>query len=284
MELPRPWLLLRTTAWSLTESAGLPIAALAVGAWLGGRDVGLLAGLGATWLIAVIRKIATGSIPSLLIILAIEFTVQTVIVIATGQLWIFLLHFPLANFCLFILFARSTRGPNPLLAKLAAEVVGLRQPTTHYHALLNFFQLGTWLWAGIFLLLAGIMSALLVTEPTAGFLLGSLVATVALILAGAGGSVLWLRQVLHKCGVSVRFVLVSGWPGWLPRRAQDVLLDRLREAFVLVGRRYPARRALHLATGVAHRDGQPGMGEHEDVVRHVPDGGDLLRRDLVGLR
>ncbi len=34
-----------TIAWSLTESAGLPVAAYAVAAWLGGRDAGLIAGL-----------------------------------------------------------------------------------------------------------------------------------------------------------------------------------------------------------------------------------------------
>ena len=228
LELPRPWVLLRTTTLSLGESAGLPIAALAIGAWLGGRDVGLLAGVGATWVIAAVRKIVTGSIPSLLIILTIELTVQAVIVIATGQLWIFLLHFPLANLCLFVLFARTARSPDPLLAKLAGEVVGMRQPASHYPGLHRFFQEGTWLWAGIFLLLAAAMSVLLATESTATFLLGSLVATIALILAGAGVSVLWLRHVLRRAGLGVRFCLArraagpasaasgpvrrSGWP------------------------------------------------------------------------
>src|SRR5215469_10363066 len=70
LEFPRPLRLLGTVAWSLIESAGLPIGALAVGAWLYGRDAGLLAGLAATWLTALIRKIATGSVPSLLTITA----------------------------------------------------------------------------------------------------------------------------------------------------------------------------------------------------------------------
>jgi hypothetical protein len=207
LELPRPLLLLRTTAWSLTESAGLPIAALAIAAWLGGRDAGLLAGVAATWIIAAIRKIVTGSVPSLLTILAIVLTLQTALVIATGDLWIFLLHFPLANLCLCFLFARTARGPDPILARLAAEVVGLRQPATHYPGLLRFFQEGTWLWAGIFLALAATLSALLVTESTAVFLLGTTVATIGLIVAGAGASILWLRCVLRKAGLTVRFAL-----------------------------------------------------------------------------
>lgn len=215
LELPRPVLLLRTAAWSLTESTGLPIAALALAGWLGGRDAGLVAAVAATWVTAAIRKIVTGSVPSLLKILSIEFTLQAVLVIATGQLWIFLLHFPLGNLCLCLLFARTARGPNPLLGRLAAEVVGLRQPGTHYPGLLRFFQHATWLWAGIFLALGTIMAVLLVTEPVPVFVLGSVVATVALIAAGAGASVLWLRHVLHRIGLAVRFSLAQACRGRL---------------------------------------------------------------------
>src|SRR3974390_2761231 len=101
--VPRPLRLLRAISWSLIEAAGLPIGALAVGAWLYGRDAGLLAGLAATWLTALIRKIATGTVPSLLTITAVVLTVQTAMVLATGQLWIYLLQFPLANLIMSVL-------------------------------------------------------------------------------------------------------------------------------------------------------------------------------------
>ena len=152
LELPRPLRLLRTVLWSLTESAGLPLGAAALGAWLYGRDVGLLAGLVATWLTALIRKIATGSVPSLLTISAVVLTLQTAIVLSTGQLWLYLLQFPVANLIMCVLFARTARGPSPLVARLAAEVVALRQPGDH-PGLHRFFQGATWLWAGIFFLL-----------------------------------------------------------------------------------------------------------------------------------
>ncbi len=158
LELPRPLRLLRTMAWSLSESAGIPIAALAIAAWLGGRDAGLLAGLAATWMIVVIRKLATESVPGLLAISAIVLTVQTAAVIATGNLWIFL-----------------------------------------------FFQGATWLWAGVFLLLAAGLAVLLATEPTATFLLLSAVATIALIVAGTAASMLWFRSVLRRLGLRLRF-------------------------------------------------------------------------------
>jgi hypothetical protein len=132
LEVPRPLRLLRTVAWSLTESAGLPVAAYAIAASLGGRDAGLLAGLTAIWATAAVRKVATGSVPSLLMVSAVVLTLQTALVIGTGELWIFLLQFPLANLCMCVLFARTARGPNPLVARLAAEVVALRQPATHH--------------------------------------------------------------------------------------------------------------------------------------------------------
>jgi hypothetical protein len=205
LELPRPLRLLRTIVWSLGESAGLPIAALAIGAWLGGRDAGLLAGVAAVWVTAVVRKIATGSVPGLLAITAIVLTVQTAVVIATGSLWIFLLHFVIANVLMAVLFARTARGPDPLLARLAAEVVGLRQPAGPHPGLHRFFQRGTWLWSGVFGLLAACLAGLMLSQPATLFLILTTVATAALIAAGAGVSALWLLIVLRRHGLKLRF-------------------------------------------------------------------------------
>jgi hypothetical protein len=204
--MPRPARLLRTTGWSLTESAGLPIGALALAGWLWGRNAGLIAGVVVVWIIAIIRKIHSGSVPSLVLISVVVLTLQTGLAVATGQVWIFLLHFPVANLFLCIMFARTARGPNPIVAQLASEVVDLRQPPTPSPGLLRFFQDATWLWAAIFLVLAVCMGALLATQSTATFLLLSTVSTVVLIVAGAGASALWLRVVLRRLDLGFRFV------------------------------------------------------------------------------
>jgi hypothetical protein len=204
VEFPRPLRLLWTITWSFTESAGLPLGALAVGAWLYGRDAGLLAGLAATWLTALIRKIATGSVPSLLTITAAVLTVQTAMVLATGQLWIYLLQFPAANLVMSVLFARTARGPHPLVAKLAAEVVALRL-SSHHPGLHRFFQGATWLWAGIFLLLTAGLGVLMVTEPLKAFMALSTVVTVGLTVAGIGVSTLWFWSVIRRCGLRLKF-------------------------------------------------------------------------------
>jgi hypothetical protein len=205
LELPRPLRLLRTALWSLTESAGLPLGAAALGAWLYGRDVGLLAALIATWLTALIRKIATGSVPSLLTISAVVLSLQTVMVLATGEIWLYLLQFPVANLVMCVLFARTARGPSPLVARLAAEVVALRQPSSHHPGLHRFFQGATWLWAGIFLLLTVGLAVLMVTESASMFLMLSTVATAALVAAGIGVSTLWFLSVLPRLGLRLRF-------------------------------------------------------------------------------
>src|ERR1700689_1164956 len=120
LEVPRPLRLFLTAGWNLSESVGLPVAAYVVAAWLDGRDAGLVAGLAVIWLIAVVRRVATGSVPSLLTISAVVVTLQTAVVLATGELWLFLLQFPLANLCMCVMFARTASGPNPLVARLAA--------------------------------------------------------------------------------------------------------------------------------------------------------------------
>src|ERR1700691_6096052 len=208
LELPRPVQLLRTTGWNLFESFGLPLGGYALAASLWGVTAGVLAMLGAIWITAGVRKLVTGSIPSLLMIALVVLTVQAVLAVATGNLWIFLVHFPLANLGLCILFARTARGPSPLGARLAAEVMGLRCPESHQPRLRPFFQYATMLWAGIFLLLAVILGVLLVTVPVTTYVLVWAITTIALIAAGVGVSVVWLRSVLRKLGIGFRFAPV----------------------------------------------------------------------------
>ena len=203
--LPRPLRLLLTAGWNLTESIGLPLAAYAIAAWFYGRDAGLVAGLAAIWLTALFRKIATGSVPGLLTISAVVLTLQTAVVLSSGELWLFLLQVPLANLAMCILFARTAGGQDPLIARLAAEVVALRQPGARHPGLHRFFQRATWLWAGIFLLLTAGLALLMETEPATVFLMLSTVATIVLVAAGAGASTVWFLRVLRKLGLRLRF-------------------------------------------------------------------------------
>lgn len=205
LELPRPLQLLRTTGWNLAESFGLPLGGYALAAWLWGRDAGLLAMLVAIWVTAGIRKLATGSVPSLVTISMVVLTVQAVLAIATGNLWIFLIHFPLANLGLCIVFARTARGSSPIAAELAGEVIGLRYPPKHESSLHGFFQGVTWLWAANFLLLAVILGVLLAFVPVGIYIPIWLVTTIVLIGAGIGVSVLWLRSTLRLHGIRFQF-------------------------------------------------------------------------------
>ena len=208
LELPRPVQLLRTTGWNLFESFGLPLGGYALASSLWGRNAGVLAMLGAIWVTAGIRKLVTGSIPSLLTIALVVLTVQGVVAVATGNLWIFLVHFPLANLGLCIVFARTARGRSPLAAQLAGEVIGLRCSENHQPRLHPFFQKVTVLWAGIFLLLAVSLGVLLVTVPIKTYVLVWAITTIVLIAAGVGASVLWLRFVLRRLGIRFRFAPV----------------------------------------------------------------------------
>jgi hypothetical protein len=205
LELPRPVQLLRTAGWNLAESFGLPTVGYALAAWLAGRDAGLWAMLAAIWVTAAIRKVATGSVPGLVMISMVVLTVQTVAAIITGSLWIFLVHFPLANLGLCLLFARTARGHSPIAARLAAEVIGLRCPPIHQPRLHSFFQHVTVLWAGVFLLLAVSLGALLATVPVGIYVPVWAVTTVTLIAVGIGASAMWLRSVLRRLSIGFRF-------------------------------------------------------------------------------
>jgi uncharacterized membrane protein len=205
LELPRPIQLMRTVGWNAAESFGLPVAGYAVAAWLGGRDAGLWAMLATIWLTAGARKVLTGSVPSLVMISIAVLTVQTAAAIATGNLLIFLVHFPVANLALCLVFARTARGHSPIAARLAGEVIGLRCPDIHQPRLHRFFQHVTVLWAGVFLLLAVSLGVLLATVPLASYVSVWAATTVVLITAGIAASALWLRSVLRRLSIGFRF-------------------------------------------------------------------------------
>ncbi len=205
LELPRPAQLLRSTAFNLAESFGLPLGGYALATWLWGRDAGVFAMLAAIWITAGIRKLVTGSVPGLVAISLIVLTVQAIAAVATGSLWIFLVHFPLANFGLCLVFAYTARGHSPLAERLAAEVIGLRSRSLRQPRLQLFFKHVTVLWAGIFLLLAGCLGALLAEDPTVTYVPIWAAITVVFITAGIAVSTLWLRSVLRKCGIGLCF-------------------------------------------------------------------------------
>jgi hypothetical protein len=205
LELPRPVRLVRTAGWNLAESFGLPTGCYILAAWLDGRDAGLWAMLAAIWFTAGMRKLVTKSVPGLVAISLVVLTLQTLAAIATGNLLIFLLHFPVANLGLCFLFARTARGHSPIAERLAAEVIGLRCPAVHRLPMNRFFQRVTVLWAGVFLLLAVSLGALLATVPVDTYVPIWAITTITLIAAGIAASTLWLRSVVRGLGMGFRF-------------------------------------------------------------------------------
>lgn len=204
LELPRPWRLMLTAGWNLTESLGIPVVGYFIGEKLGGRDAGMLAATAVVWLTVIGRKVVTRSVPGLLTISALVLTLQTAVVIVTGSVLFFLLQFPLANLGLCVLFARTAPTRKPLVAQLAAEVVALRHPS-HHAGLHRFFQGATWLWAGIFAVSTVGLAVLMAFVPIKVFLLLTTAVTIGGIVAGTCLSALWFVRVLRRFGLRVRF-------------------------------------------------------------------------------
>ena len=205
LEMPRPARLALTAGWNLAESLGLPVAGYAVGDLLGGQGAGMVAATAVMWLTAAARKMLTGGVPGLLVISGLVLTLQTVLVIATGSMLLFLLQFPLTNLALCILFARTAPTGRPLVAQLATEVVALRRPSAAHAGLDRFFRGVTWLWAGIFAASTIGLVLLLVFEPVPMFLMSTTVVTVAGVVAGTAASVVWFMSMLRRHGLRVRF-------------------------------------------------------------------------------
>ena len=196
---------MRTVVWNLTESVGLPGVGYVIGQQLAGRNAAMIAAAAILWLVAVVRKVATGTVPGLVTISALVMTVQAAVVVSTGNVFFFLLQFPLANLVMAALFARTAPTRKPLIAQLAAEVVALRQPSTHQPALHRFFQGATWLWAALFFLTTVGLSVMMVTEPLTLFLVLYTAVTVGGVVVGAALCALRFYRVIRKTGLRIRF-------------------------------------------------------------------------------
>jgi hypothetical protein len=203
--LPSPWRLLVMVGWNLGESLGLPVAGYLVGAALSGQAAGMVVATAVVWLTALVRRLATGSVPGLLMISALVLTLQTALVIATGSGVVFLLQFPLANLALCLLFARTAPTGKPLIGELAAEIAQLRLPARPLPGLDRFFRGATWLWAAIFAASAVALAALMAIEPYTLVLLLAVVITIAGTCAGALVSALWFVRVLRRFGLQLSF-------------------------------------------------------------------------------
>src|ERR1700729_3123074 len=205
LELPAPAWLALTAGWNFAESLGLPLVGYVAGERLGGQGLGMAAATAVGWLSAAVPEGLAGSIPSLLVISGLVLTLQTVLVLATGSVLLFLLQFPVANLALCALFARTAPTGRPLVGRLAAEVVALRQPSAAHPGIDRFFRGVTWFWAGIFAASAIGLVILLAVEPAPVFLLLTTVVTVAGTSAGTVASVWWFIRILRRCGLRVRF-------------------------------------------------------------------------------
>ena len=205
LELPGPWRLILTAGWNLAESLALPVAGYLVGAVLAGQAAGMVVATGVVWLTAAVRKAAARRVPGLLLISALVLTVQAAAVIATRSTLFFLLQFPLSNLALCVMFARTAPTCKPLVAQLAAEVVGLRQPSSRHPGLDRFFQEATWLWAAIFAASAAVLAAAMAVASASVVLVLTAAVTVSGVGVGAFVSVLWFSWVLRRLGLHVRF-------------------------------------------------------------------------------
>lgn len=204
IDLPRPRRLLWTVGWSFTESIGLPAVGYVLGQALGGRDGAMLGATVVLGLIAVARKVVTGGVPGLVTITGLVMAGQAAIAVSTGSVLFFLIQFPLGNLALAVLFARTAPTGTPLVAQLAAEIVGLHPASLRHPGLSRFFQGVTWLWASLFFLMTVGFSVMMITERLTQFLVLTTAVTVGTVIVGAGFSAVWFSAAIRASGLRIR--------------------------------------------------------------------------------
>lgn len=194
---------------SFGESFGVPVGAFLIVDAVAGQQAGLIAGLAATWLVALARKVVTGAVPGLVLISVVLLSLQTALAFMTGQTWIYLLQIPLAKFLLCLVFARTAPTTSPIVGRLAGEVVALPHVWITHADLHRFFRAATWLWSVIFLMLSLLLTGMVVTQPLETAMLASTCGSIFLAVVGAGICTIWFRRVIRRLGLSLSFTAAA---------------------------------------------------------------------------
>ncbi|HWS47500.1 MAG TPA: VC0807 family protein [Acidimicrobiia bacterium] len=140
---------------------------------------------------AVFRRLVTRRrISGVLVLAVVGLTVRTIIGLAAGTFVYFMQ--PIATtVALALVFSGSLLVGRPVVARLASDFCPLQSDVAARPAVAGLFRGLTKLWAGVHLVSAAIMFALLITVSTATFVALKSVVSLVITTAAIGATVTW---------------------------------------------------------------------------------------------
>jgi hypothetical protein len=133
---------------------------------------------------AIGRRVARGiAIPSILLLATIGLSVRTLIGLVSGSTFAYFIQPIATTVVLAVIFAVSVLIGRPVIARFASDFCELAPEITDRPRVVRLFRGLTWLWAGVHIVTSAATFGLLVTLPTATYVLLKTVACLSITVA-----------------------------------------------------------------------------------------------------
>jgi intracellular septation protein A len=204
--LPSLPLLARRAVPQVIEGAVMPAVLFVVTKSFAGLAPAILAAL--SWSVAVITfRLATGRrVPGIVVFAAVTLLVRSALGILTDSAFVYFFQPSLGAFSLASAFLVSVTLKRPLAKRFVGDFCALPSHLLHDDRLHRFFCHLSLMWAFVGFANAGLTFWLLVTQPTAVFVVTRMALSVGATVLAVGVSFVWFRQMIAREGLAVRLV------------------------------------------------------------------------------
>jgi hypothetical protein len=151
---------------------------------------------------AITRRLVAGQpVPGFMIVGALMLTIRSVGALASGSTFVYFAQPLLGNVCLAGIFLLSVVLGRPLARRFAADYCDIPQDVHDDHRVHRYFLRCSMMWAIVGLFNAGVTLWLLLSTPTATYLVAKTVLSITLTVAAVGASVIWFRHTVNRHGL-----------------------------------------------------------------------------------
>jgi hypothetical protein len=188
----------RHAAPNVVEGTVVPVAVFLAGLHLIG--VWGAIGLGLVWVYGAIgfRLLRRQRIPGLLVLGAATLTARTVVAVASGSVFLYLLQPSLGTALVAVVFLLSVPAGRPLAERLARDFVPIPAEVLADDPVRRFFARISLLWGFTQLTNAALSIWLLVTQSISVFVLARTAASLLLTASAILVSTVWFRRVMAR--------------------------------------------------------------------------------------
>jgi intracellular septation protein A len=207
VHLPPVWSLVRRGGVRVAEATLIPLGLFYLLLQFVGLRWALLAALGWSYLVIVVRLLRRERVSALLLIGTAMLTVRSAVSFATGSAFFYFLQPTVGNFVVGMLFLLSVALGRPLASRLADDLCPLPAHVLNRRAVRAFFTRITVLWALVNIANGSTALWALLSSSLGGVLLARTVGSLTIAGAAVYLSYVWFRRSLRTEGLTLHWGL-----------------------------------------------------------------------------